>query len=58
MSSNLNRRRIALMVSCSPTLGDFINKKLGANKNNNQRPILIKKNIQNENTTNKLGSEQ
>jgi len=32
MSSNINRRRIALMVSCSPTLGDFINKKLGGKK--------------------------
>lgn len=51
MSSNLNRRRIALMVSSSPTLDDFINKKLGSSKNN-QRPVLIKKNTQNENTTN------
>ena len=33
MSSNLNRRRIALMVSASPTLEDFINKKLGGNEN-------------------------
>ena len=32
MSSNLNRRRIALMVSASPTLEDFINKKLGGKK--------------------------
>lgn len=50
MSSNLNRRRIALMASSSTTLEDFINKKLGVN--NNQRPVLIKKNTQNENTTN------
>jgi hypothetical protein len=32
MSSNLNRRRIALMVSGIPTLEDFINKKLGSKK--------------------------
>ena len=32
MSSNLNRRRIALMVSGSPTLEDFINNKLGGKK--------------------------
>lgn len=51
MSSNLNRRRIALMASSSTTLEDFINKKLGVNKDN-QRPVLIKKNTQNENTTN------
>lgn len=48
MSSNLNKRRVALMISGSPTLEDFINKKLGVNKEN-KRPILIKKN---ENTTN------
>lgn len=41
MSSNLNRRRVALMISGSPTLEDFINKKLGVTKEN-KRPILIK----------------
>ncbi len=41
MSSNLNRRRIALMASSSTTLEDFINKKLGVNKDN-KRPIFIK----------------
>lgn len=39
------------MASSSTTLEDFINKKLGSS-NNNQRPVLIKKNTQNENTTN------
>lgn len=50
MKSNSNTRRLAWSYSNSPSLEDFINKKLGNNKN--QRPIFIKKNKDNENTTN------
>ena len=51
MKTNSNYRRLAWSYSNSPSLEDFINKKLGVNKDT-QRPILIKKNTQNENTTN------
>jgi hypothetical protein len=48
---NNKYRRLAWSYSNSPSLEDYINKKLGVNKDK-QRPIFIKNNKSNEDTTN------
>ena len=46
--SNSSSRRLALTISTSSTMNDFINKKLGVKKID----ITINKDKENENTTN------